>query len=102
MIWPRWIQRLMGARRGSYDDRLGGDERDHWATVTAETEVNWREALSDFNERVWPIFREHGYTKDGALQVWMISRIENTVDHIAVHVCEASEGHDSSSEEPVA
>jgi hypothetical protein len=87
MRWPQWLR--LGARR-SYDDRVGGPDVERWSAVDADTELNWRTALSDFNERVWPLFREQGISKDAALQVWILTRIENAVDHIERHVCDAS------------
>lgn len=43
----------------------------------AEAEVSWRSYLGDFNARVWPVFRELGYTKDTALMAWMLNKNYN-------------------------
>lgn len=54
----------------------------------AEAEISWRSYIGDFNENVWPFFREMGYTKDTALLAWMLNKQYNltcelidTVEH---------------------
>lgn len=57
------------------------DGSDDIVRLTAQTEFRWRNFLSDFNEKVWPLFREYGFSKDAALAAWMMAKLnDNIVD----------------------
>lgn len=43
-------------------------------------EINHRQYLLEFDEKVWPIFEQRGYSKDTALLFWLLNRMENKLD----------------------
>lgn len=46
------------------------------------TEEGWIEYLGDFNEQVLPIFLKLGFSKDTALQVWFMNKVNNSLNEI--------------------
>lgn len=50
--------------------------------VTEENEISWINSLSDFDEKVWPLFEKHGYTKDAAHLMWFLNRVVNKLDEV--------------------
>lgn len=55
-----------------------GDD-DNLVCMPASTEVHWRQFLSEFNERVWPVFKEHGISKDAALLCFLSADIHDGI-----------------------
>lgn len=54
-------------------------EREEYIEFTEVVEVSHRDYLSEFDEKVWPVLKERGYTKDTALLYWMLNRIDVAV-----------------------
>lgn len=61
-------------------DRLA--HNDEMITMHERTEIFWRNHNAEFDEKVWPIFQRHGYSKDAALTCWLIGKIHDRLDHI--------------------
>jgi hypothetical protein len=57
----------------------------------AEAEISWRAYVGDFNDRVWPLFKELGYTKDTALMVWLLNKNYNLTTELIDSIKELSE-----------
>lgn len=45
----------------------------------AETEAHWREFFSRFNNKVYPLFKENGISKDTALLAYMIGDTHDAI-----------------------
>lgn len=49
--------------------------------ISEECEIDWREYLTEWLDKIYPIFKEKGFTQDAALQVWFTNRnILNTAE----------------------
>lgn len=57
------------------------DEHDYIPMAEA-TEIAHRNYLSEFNEKVLPIYAHYGFSKDTALLAWMLCKIENRLDDV--------------------
>ena len=66
--------------REQIDSPLGQDE---------ETKNSWREYLTVFETRMWPIFQSHGLTKGEALIVWKLNELKNLMDDDLEQIHEA-------------
>lgn len=55
---------------------------------TEVDEVYWREFLTQFEEQIYPIFKNKGYSLGEALIVWQLNKAFNTLDHIEEHLCD--------------
>lgn len=62
-------------------DRL--THHDEVLQITEKAEIHWTKALNEFEESIWPIFERKGYSKDTALTVWWLNRIDIGVDNLA-------------------
>jgi hypothetical protein len=40
-----------------------------------ETEIAWQETLNRFDEHIWPMFRDRGYTKGEAHILWALGQL---------------------------
>jgi len=56
--------------------------RDRDLNFSEVCEISWIQYLDAFNEQVWPVFKERGFSKDMALQVWMLNKIFNELECI--------------------
>ena len=45
-----------------------------------EVEVSWRTYLRHFFTHVYPMFEEHGISRDAALSAWFTNRLRNAMD----------------------
>jgi hypothetical protein len=50
--------------------------------VDEHVEITWINYLGDFEKEVWPTFQRMGYTKDTALIVWLINKVNNNIDNV--------------------
>jgi hypothetical protein len=39
-----------------------------------DVEINHRNYLTEWDEKVWPIFKNRGISKEGALTYWMLNK----------------------------
>ena len=44
-----------------------------------ETEISWIEHLKEFNDEIYPVFERQGFSRDTALQAWMMNRLFNLI-----------------------
>lgn len=44
--------------------------------LTPEERAEWSESLDRFDREVWPLFRARGYSKDVALVMWEVARVQ--------------------------
>jgi len=51
-------------------------ERRGWQ-FSEEAEASWREYLAHFVEHVYPMFAQHGFSRDTALMAWEITKMAN-------------------------
>lgn len=56
------------------------EKRDPEFGFTEECEQAWRTYLAHFEEHVWPMFAEMGFSRDTALTTWFVNRLRNTMD----------------------
>lgn len=56
---------------------MSDNAKDEELNFDAESELSWRIYLADFNNKVWPAFRELGYSKDTTLLAWLINKQYN-------------------------
>ena len=47
-----------------------------------EVEVIWREFLTYFNDEIYPMFAEHGFSKNAALLTWMLGRTQDAIGEL--------------------
>lgn len=72
--------------------------KDNLVCMPASTETHWRQFLSEFNERVWPVFKEHGISKDAALLTFISADIHDSVmglEDLIEQLTERLSPHDS-------
>lgn len=43
---------------------------------------DWPSFLAGFNKHVYPIFAEHGFSRDTALQVWFLNWSKNAIYNV--------------------
>lgn len=55
---------------------------DEVLAITEKAEVHWTRALNEFDESIWPVFQRMGYTKDTALIVFWLNRVDVGTDNI--------------------
>lgn len=55
------------------------EEQVCWAE---QTEIELGNFLREFDATVWPLMRQHGYTKDAALNYWSLSHVNTQVGAI--------------------
>lgn len=59
------------------------EEREAAIDLSEKYEEAWIVYLTEFDEKIWPIFKRHGYTKDAALLMWRMQAIYDAVDEMA-------------------
>lgn len=47
--------------------------------IDEDTLEGWRDFLTDFEEKVLPVFASHGYLRDTALLAWQLNLVKNEV-----------------------
>lgn len=55
------------------------DKRDPDFGFDEACETAWVTYLAHFDEHVWPLFRERGFSRDTALTTWFINRLRNAI-----------------------
>lgn len=53
------------------------DDNDDFITFDEEQERNWRQWLSEFKEKVYPVFQGYGLTLPEAMMLWKLQSIYN-------------------------
>lgn len=61
------------------DSNSASQQQSDGLNFDEEAEVSWTIYLKDFDEQVWPILQAKGYSKDAALQVWLLNKLFNLV-----------------------
>jgi hypothetical protein len=46
------------------------------------TEIAHRNYLSEFNEKVWPIYQRYGFSRDAALLSWNLDKMRERLEGI--------------------
>lgn len=73
---PRLPEREVAER----DELIGFPERD---------EEQWRQYFNEFEEKVWPMFRERGFTFQSAFACWSDYKTHTYLDRIEDRLIEA-------------
>ena len=58
-------------------------EDDDAITFTEEHEISWRNYLTEFQEKVYPVFKSFGFTLPEAFAAWDANRITNFLQRLA-------------------
>ena len=45
-------------------------------------EESWISALNRFDSEIWPLFRDRGYTKGEAHQIWVLSGVASEIEQL--------------------
>ncbi len=56
------------------------DDDDDFITFNEEEERNWRQWLTEFKEKVYPVFQEYGTTLPEAMMLWKLQSIYNKLE----------------------
>jgi hypothetical protein len=59
------------------------EEYEEQIPLDESCEQDWIRYLTEFEERVWPMFKRRGYTKDAALITWKIHQVLINVGDLA-------------------
>jgi hypothetical protein len=51
-------------------------------SLSEETEASWLSFLPIFEEEIWPIFKDRGFSKDAILVAWTVNHCVNELTHI--------------------
>lgn len=60
------------------------DHNEEQVTWAEQTEIELGNFLREFDETVWPLMQQYGYTKDGALHYWMLSHLNTRMANVEV------------------
>jgi hypothetical protein len=58
------------------------EDRKEVIDLSERYEESWIQWLNEFDQKVWPMFKRHGYTKDAAVIMWRLQSIYDKVDEI--------------------
>jgi hypothetical protein len=50
--------------------------------IEESVEVSFIEWLNRFEEHIWPLFKDRGYSKGDALIMWHLNRVENRIEDL--------------------
>ena len=66
----------------TWNDEPEEKEPDEFIEMHERTEIYYRTYLSEFDEKVWPIFKHYGYPKSTALMMWSLDKLRCSVESI--------------------
>ncbi len=64
------------------------EDRDDAIAFPEMDEVNWRIYFGEFREKVWPMFKEHGFTTGEAWFAWQLQNVIGKLTEIATSLDE--------------
>lgn len=56
------------------------EEREDLISFPEKTEITWRRWFKEFDEKIWPVFKEHGFTKKEAILLYQDNCLYNHID----------------------
>ena len=51
--------------------------------ITLEAVKGWIGWAEEFDQKIWPIFKDRGYSKDVIMIVWHLNMIQNRIGDLA-------------------
>ena len=61
------------------------EDREEAVNFPEDEEIEWREYLTDFRARIWPMFEEQGFSFPQAFSAWRNEMLIAKMDRILIY-----------------